>query len=178
MIGLQYGHRTIRWVLLEFAAALARAHTGNSKSILSGSELEYILKQSQCKTIFLCKSFRTNPMWDIAYSVCKSLNSKIELINIKDIQNLSTGDLEQENFTKSITPGSISNTVYFWNYGLAKRGITYCKGLLNNAGFVKRAGMKLGDKFLNTMPLFHCAGSGMATLGCSFWYDSLPHAKF
>ena len=39
-------------------------------------------------------------MWDIAYSVCKSLNSKIELINIKDIQNLSTDDLEQENLPK------------------------------------------------------------------------------
>ena len=155
------------WVLLEFAAALAGLILVTVNPSYQAPELEYILKQSQCKTIFLCKSFRTNPMWDIAYSVCKSFNSKIELINIKDIQNLSTGDLEQENLPKVLPKDPFQIQYTSGTTGLPKGALLTHKGLLNNARFCQdRAGMKLGDKFLNTMPLFHCASSGMATLGC------------
>ena len=155
------------WVLLEFAAALAGLVLVTVNPSYQAPELEYILKQSQCKTIFLCKSFRTNPMWDIAYSVCKSLNSQIELINIKDIQNLSTDDLEQENLPKVLPQDPFQIQYTSGTTGLPKGALLTHKGLLNNARFCQeRTGMKLGDKFLNTMPLFHCASSGMATLGC------------
>lgn len=155
------------WVLLEYGVALAGLVLVTVNPSYQVDELKYVLSQSESSELFLCRSFRGNPMWRIANEVCNSIGGEIEMTDIEDVTKIVLkGDIKGElPEVQSDDPFQIQYTS--GTTGFPKGAMLHHKGLLNNAKFYQeRMEAKNGDKFLNSMPLFHCAGSGMATLGC------------
>ena len=85
------------WVLLEYGVALAGLVLVTVNPSYQADELKYVLSQSESSELFLCRSFRGNPMWRIANEVCNSIGVEIEMTDIEDITKIVLkGDIKGE----------------------------------------------------------------------------------
>ena len=72
------------WVIIEYAASLAGLILVTVNPSFQEDELKYVLEKSQSEELYVAKSFRGNPMWDIAKKVTDKMPSvkRLSLIHI------------------------------------------------------------------------------------------------
>ena len=160
------------WVLLEYASALAGLVLVTVNPAYRAAELEYVLKQSNAVALFLVPSFRGNPMREAAREVV----AEIEAIRLVcEIQNFDAifEQLAIDDPPKIELPTVDSSEPVQIQYtsgttGFPKGALLHHRGITNNARFVlRRVGIGEGQVYLNPMPMFHCSGCVVATLGCA-----------
>ena len=76
------------WVIIEFAASLAGLVLVTVNPSFQEDELKYVLEKSQSEELYVAKSFRGNPMWDIAKKVTDKMPSVKRMIDIQDWDEL------------------------------------------------------------------------------------------
>ena len=160
------------WVIIEYAASLAGLILVTVNPSFQEDELKYVLEKSQSEELYVAKSFRGNPMWDIAKKVTDKMPSVKRMVDIQDWDELfSLNDSGSESLTNSLPEVAPRDPVQIQftsgTTGFPKGAKLHHMGLFNNAkSFQTRMGLEKGDRWLNCMPMFHTSGAGMATLGC------------
>lgn len=154
------------WVLLEYACGLAGLTLVTANPAYQAQELRYVLEQSRAAGLFLTRSYRGNPMWEIAAKATQGLTTLRELADIEDsgalfakgdrpddLPQVGAGDAAQIQYTSGTT-------------GFPKGAVLSHRGLTNNARFfAQRIEAREGQPWVNVMPLFHTAGCAMGVLG-------------
>ncbi len=154
------------WVLLEYACGLAGLTLVTANPAYQASELRYVLDQSGSSALFLTRSYRGNPMAEIAVEATRGLDRIRAVVDIEDnaavhaigdrpagLPDAGAGDAAQIQYTSGTT-------------GFPKGAVLSHRGLTNNARFYgQRLEAVEGEPWANVMPLFHTAGCAMAVLG-------------
>ncbi|MEH6526055.1 MAG: AMP-binding protein [Sneathiella sp.] len=154
------------WVLMEYACALAGLVLVTANPAYQPKELEYVLKQSGSVALFSVKSYRGNPMADIALEATKDLSAIREMVDMEDPAALFRMDNETATLPH-VHPDDAAQIQYTsGTTGFPKGAVLAHRGLTNNARyFVRRARTGPDASWLNFMPMFHTSGCGMMTLG-------------
>ena len=76
------------WVIIEYAASLAGLILVTVNPSFQEDELKYVLEKSQSEELYVAKSFRGNPMWDIAKKVTDKMPSVKRMVDIQDWDEL------------------------------------------------------------------------------------------
>ncbi len=154
------------WVLLEYACGLAGLTLVTANPAYQARELKYVLEQSRSVALFLTRSYRNNPMWDIATEATQGNSTLRELTDIQD-----RGALQARGGLPATLPEVTADQPAQIQYtsgttGFPKGAILSHRGLTNNARFyAQRLQAKPEQPWASVMPLFHTAGCGMAVLG-------------
>jgi fatty-acyl-CoA synthase len=160
------------WVIVEYAAALAGLVLVTVNPSFQADELKYVLEKSQSEELYVARSFRGNPMWEIAAKVVSNLPFVKKMTDIQDWDDLyeeqSKGSYPANTLIPLVYPrDAVQIQFTSGTTGFPKGAKLHHMGLLNNAkSFQVRMGLEKGDHWLNCMPMFHTSGAGMATLGC------------
>jgi fatty-acyl-CoA synthase len=153
------------WVILEFGAALAGVTLVTVNPAYRPEELAYVLKQSNAVGIFLVAEFRS-PMLAFLDEVRSELPALREVILFANwAEFLQSAD--PNTALPAVTPDAIAQIQYTsGTTGFPKGALLHHRGLTNNARLVmNRAGLRQGDTYVDTFPLFHTAGCALGVLG-------------
>ena len=180
--GVQKGERVgiwsparYEWVVLQYAAARVGAILVNINPAYTASELQYALAQSGVSVLVLAQSFRKTAYVAKLASVrdcCPELRTSIVLEDDwTDL--LVAGDkvddaalAEREALLEFDDPVNIQYTS--GTTGAPKGATLSHHNIVNNAFFAcERIGLSENDRLCAPVPLYHCFGCVLATLGCS-----------
>lgn len=156
------------WVLLEYACAFAGLTLVTANPAFQPQELRYVLEQSGSVALFMIKSFRGNPMADIAKAATADLPKLRSIVDVTDPEALYARGDRQEHLPE-VTPDDPAQIQYTsGTTGFPKGAVLSHRGLTNNARFYgHRLGATHGEPWMNAMPLFHTAGCAMQVLGAA-----------
>jgi fatty-acyl-CoA synthase len=154
------------WVLVEFGAALAGLALVTVNPAFLDEELIFVLKQSKARGIVVQDVFRDRNLVSVVErvrSVVPSLESIIPLSSWSDflrsgetalpLPDVRANDVAQIQYTSGTT-------------GVPKGARLTHRNLANNSRiYAWTIGAGSDDIWVNPMPMFHTAGSGLATLG-------------
>ena len=164
-----WAHNIPEWELLEFGCALAGMVIVTVNPAFQRHELQYVLRQSKARAVFVVPSHRGNAMLATAQEVqgeCHELQDIISFDNWDHFltgADQFTGDLPQVAPTDPVMLQYTSGTT-----GFPKGALLHHRGLVNNGHHVvDRLGVADGDVYVQTMPLFHTGGSAIGVLGCA-----------
>ncbi len=164
-----WAHNIPEWELLEFGCALAGMVIVTVNPAFQRHELQYVLRQSKARAVFVVPSHRGNAMLATAQEVqgeCHELQDIISFDNWDHFltgADQFTGDLPQVAPTDPVMLQYTSGTT-----GFPKGALLHHRGLVNNGHHVvDRLGVAAGDVYVQTMPLFHTGGSAIGVLGCA-----------
>jgi len=155
------------WVTLEYAAAIAGLTLVTANPAYQARELSFVLRQSKAAGLFIARTYRGNPMAEIAAASAADIDAIREVVDLADhaalyakpgpsrsAPDVAPGDPVQIQYTSGTT-------------GVPKGALLHHRGLVNNARFTfARGEVRVGDTVLNFMPMFHTSGSSVLTLGC------------
>ena len=154
------------WVIAEYAAAYAGLTIVTINPSFQAREVKFVLEQSKATALYHVRSFRGNPIGEIAARVASEYENIRTVIDIQDEDALFAGadnDLPLP-MSSPLAPAQVQYTS--GTTGFPKGAVLHHKGLYGNAKLVmERLGMERGDVWLNFMPMFHTGGCGLATLG-------------
>ncbi|KAB7708307.1 AMP-binding protein [Bacillus aerolatus] len=182
------------WVTLQFATGKMGAVLVTVNTNYRASELEYLLKQSESRTLILIEGYRGNSYIDTIYELCPELDScepgklaskRLPLLknvivlsektysgmyNWADILAMADEVTEEvlDARAAELTPDEVINMQYTsGTTGFPKGVMLTHSNLVNNA--LNIAGcMELtqDDRLCIPVPFFHCFGSVIGTLAC------------
>ena len=155
-----------RWLLMEYACALAGLVLVTANPSFQVGELRYVLEQSGSVALFHVASHRGNPMAAIAREVCEGLERVRVVVDIDaDDQLFAVGGRPAE--LPVVEPRSAAQIQYTsGTTGFPKGAVLSHHNLVNNAGlFAERALINRDSVCANFMPLFHTAGCASGALG-------------
>lgn len=160
-----YANNVPEWVLLELACGLAGVTLVTVNPAYQKRELKYVLEQSRSEAIYYVADFRGNPMQAIADAVCDEIPAIRHRILLTDHAALFAGeDKGQLRDPKPSDPVQIQYTS--GTTGFPKGALLHHNGLVRNGiETMKRGGLKPGDTFVHSMPLFHTTGCAVLVLG-------------
>jgi fatty-acyl-CoA synthase len=154
------------WVIVEYAAALAGLTLVTVNPAYRPAELKYVLEQSRSVALFLVPAFRGNPMRQIADEVVAEIPAVRAVYEMQDLdavtaQLTDTAPLPEVNAMDPVQIQYTSGTT-----GFPKGAVLHHRGITNNARLaLNRIGLSRGEVYLTAMPMFHCSGCAVATLG-------------
>jgi fatty-acyl-CoA synthase len=180
--GIQKGDRVgiwspnrYEWVVLQYAAARVGAILVNINPAYKSAELEYALRQSGVSLLVLARRFRQTDYVAMLASVrdrCPELREALVLED--DWADLAASGDQVTDDELAAREASLEfddpvNIQYTSGTTGAPKGATLSHhNVLNNAFF---AGQQLrltqNDRLCAPVPLYHCFGCVLATLGCS-----------
>ena len=156
------------WVLVQMSAALAGVTLVTVNPALRESEAEHVLGQSGAVGVVHVDTYRG---FDVAACV-QRLSSRLTALSWTvpietwveaaaragapaELPVVAPGDIAQIQYTSGTT-------------GMPKGVLLHHLGLLNNTrlAWVEQLPFRRGAAMVNSMPLFHTAGSAMMVLGC------------
>lgn len=155
-----------RWLLMEYACALAGLVLVTANPSFQAGELRYVLEQSGSVALFRVASHRGNPMVAIAREACEGLGLVREIVDLDDDDQLyATGDRTAG--LPVVAPADPAQIQYTsGTTGFPKGAVLSHHSLVNNAGlFAARALINSDSVCANFMPLFHTAGCASGALG-------------
>jgi fatty-acyl-CoA synthase len=155
------------WIMLEFGAAIAGLVLVTVNPGFRAREAEYALKQSRAAGVFVCESFRGNPMLATVEEIAPRCPELREIVRLDRwdafvaagddatiaLPTVRSGDPVMIQYTSGTT-------------GFPKGALLRHRGLVNNgAHTADRMGVDDGSVFLTTMPLFHTGGCVCCVIG-------------
>ena len=160
-----YANNIPEWVLLEFAAALAGLTLVTVNPAYQKRELKYVLEQSRAEAVYYVEEFRGNPIKEIADEVCREIPTIQRRILMTDQQAFYAGN--ETGVLPEVTSRDVTQIQYTsGTTGFPKGALLHHRGLVQNGlDTMTRAGLRAGDSFVHSMPLFHTAGCAMLVLG-------------
>ncbi len=154
------------WVLLEYGAGLAGLVLVTVNPAYQPKELEYVLRQSRSSGIFYLRSFRGNPMEESLKQVADGLPELRELIAFDEFEEFVASAPDDVELPDVIPDDPVQIQYTSGTTGFPKGAYLHHRGITNNARFVaERLGVKVGDTYVNPMPLFHTGGCVLGVLG-------------
>jgi len=153
------------WVLLEFAAGLAGLTLVPVNPAYQADELAHVLRHSGAAGIFLASEYRGTSLTATLAQVRGRLPRLREVIPLREWASFcASGDGGN---LPDVDPASPAQILYTsGTTGRPKAAVLTHRGLTNNARLAAETiGMRAGEAFVSSMPLFHVAGAGMITLG-------------
>ncbi|GLW89710.1 AMP-binding protein [Actinokineospora globicatena] len=151
------------WTILQLAAAVAGMPLVTVDPALRRDEVRHVLRTSGAVGVFLVRRYRDNPMAETVDQLRGDLPALREVVYFdqwRDFAGTPTplpevrpGDTAQIQFTSGTT-------------GVPKGVVLHHSGLVNSArlSYTRTLRLRRADPVLNAMPLFHTAGSVLATL--------------
>ena len=154
------------WVFLEMGAGLAKIVLVTVNPGYKPRELDYVLRQSKAAGLFHVREFRGNKMAETVAKVTPDIpelkkvfemESWDEFVDSADdsieLPEVAPDDAVQIQYTSGTT-------------GFPKGALLHHRGLTNNGRLAaERWQIRAGDIAAHSMPFFHTAGCGLATLG-------------
>ncbi|HAK53598.1 MAG TPA: feruloyl-CoA synthetase [Gammaproteobacteria bacterium] len=158
------------WVILEYAAAFAGLTLVTVNPAYRPAELEYVLKQSRTVGLFLVPGFRGNPMRKIADEVVADIPAVRAVYEMQDLDAMSSLMATEYPETVGLPEVDVMDPVQIQytsgTTGFPKGAVLHHRGITNNGRLtLGRVGLARGQLYLNPMPMFHCSGCVVATLG-------------
>lgn len=182
-----------QWIVTQFAAAQVGAVLVNVNPAYRSHELAYVLEQADITTLALTDRFKTSDYFAILAEACPEIDRPGPLnaarfprlkhvISIKETQRgamqtwtellaladrVSDADLDRRE--AEIGPDDVVNIQYTsGTTGFPKGAMLTHRNLLMNAYYVgARMNFGDGERLCIPVPLYHCFGCVMATLGCA-----------
>ncbi|GEL26234.1 AMP-binding protein [Pseudonocardia sulfidoxydans NBRC 16205] len=154
------------WLLLQTGAAAAGLTLVTVDPALRRDEVAHVLRRSEAAGVFLVREYRGNPMAETVTGLRAELPALRGAVLFEDwAEFVDTGDpalglpvvspcdAAQIQFTSGTT-------------GLPKGAVLHHRGQVNSAclSYGELLGIRPGDPMVNVMPMFHTAGSVLATL--------------
>lgn len=184
----------IEWFLTQFATARIGVILVNINPAYRLSELEYALNKVACKALILAEKFKTSEYLKMLRTLVPELDSspkgrltsaklphlKIAVVmsdnpgngvfSFAEIQTLGgpAQQLRLDAITASLNPDDPINIQFTSGTTGAPKGATLTHfNIVNNARFVTdRINFTETDRLCIPVPLYHCFGMVMGTLGC------------
>ncbi|HEY5645918.1 MAG TPA: AMP-binding protein, partial [Pseudomonadales bacterium] len=161
-----WSQNTPEWILTEFGAAMAGVILVTVNPSYRPDELKYVLNQSRSAGILVMPEYRGNRMLDAVEQVradCPALREVIRFDQWQDFLDSASEDIALP-AVKPTDPVMIQYTS--GTTGFPKGALLHHRGLTNNGRHVAdRMGVRDGDVWLTTMPLFHTGGCVCCVLG-------------
>ena len=155
------------WVLVELGAALAGLTLVTVNPAYRSNELAYVLGQSRAAGLFLVRDYRGNSMaaaLEEARPGLEHLRNVFLFDEWDDFMGGAPGDRELPQVSPE-APVQIQYTS--GTTGVPKGVVLHHRGMVNNARFVAQRG-RMGEVWVNAVPLFHSSGGGLAIFGPLF----------
>jgi fatty-acyl-CoA synthase len=155
------------WVILEYAAALAGLTLVTANPAYQARELAFVLRQSRAAGLFIAKTYRGNPMAEIAAESASGVEAVREVVDLADHDALYARPGRSQPLPSVAPDDAVQIQYTSGTTGVPKGALLHHRGLVNNARFTfERGRVRVGDAVLNFMPMFHTSGSSVLTLGC------------
>jgi fatty-acyl-CoA synthase len=157
------------WLFLEFGAALAGLVLVTVNPAYRPQELRHVLGQSGAAGLFMVDEFRGSPMREFLDSVRDDLPALRQVIRLTEFDEWLEVAPNQGSLPE-VDPRSPAQIQYTsGTTGVSKGALLTHRAVVANARF-DAAAVEVGpqDVWLDPMPLFHCGGCVIATLG-SVW---------
>ncbi len=185
-----WAYNVPEWVILQFATAKVGAVLVTVNTYYKANELEYLLKQSDTKFLFLVDKFKDVSYVETLYKIMPEIkeNKKSEkfpyfekaiylgtkkfdgLLNFEDVINMGK-DVEDEklrSIENSLNCHDVVNMQYTsGTTGFPKGVMLTHYNIINNAYWVGQyLGLSNKDRMCIPVPFFHCFGCVLSTLNC------------
>ena len=183
------------WILLQYGSAKMGAILVTVNTQYRITELEYLLKQSDCTAIFLGEGFKQSDYIEILQGVLPTLaDSPMEgpsafenlpmlrhaillsekrvpgILNWSDFMNygLNISDKVLKDYQNETYPGDVINIQYTSGTTGFPKGVMLTHNNIINNGNMVADSMNLieEDRLCFPVPLFHCFGCVMSSLAC------------
>jgi fatty-acyl-CoA synthase len=153
------------WVVLEFAAGLAGLTLVTVNPACQADELVYLLGHSQAVGVFLAGEHGGRSLPAVLALVRDRLPALRDVIQLGDLDQFSAS--ETGGRLPEVDPRGPAQILYTsGTTGRPKAAVLTHRGLTNNARLAAEAmGMRAGETWINSMPLFHVAGGALLTFG-------------
>ena len=157
---------TPRWLLMEYACALAGLVLVTANPSFQAGELRYVLEQSSSVALFNVANHRGNPMAEIAREATEGISRIRAVVDLDDDDQLYATGLRAAELPV-VAPGNAAQIQYTsGTTGFPKGVVLSHHSLVNNARlFADRALINQRSVYANFMPLFHTAGCATGVLG-------------
>jgi fatty-acyl-CoA synthase len=154
------------WVLIEFGAALAGVTLVTVNPAYLAIELAFVLKQSKACGIFVQDSYRDRDLVAVVEQVRSDLPQLRTVIPLSTLDDLAAA-APAERALPAVTGDDVAQIQYTSGTTGIPKGARLTHRSLGNNGrfFAQTVGAKADDVWMNPMPMFHTAGSGLVTLG-------------
>lgn len=184
----------LEWVLTQFATARIGLIMVNINPAYRLSELEYALSKVECKALVTAVNFKTSSYTGMIQTLAPELDHCVVgalkseklphlkivikmgaeklpgMYNFEDVKSLASSDqrVDLDAITATLLPDEPINIQFTSGTTGSPKGATLTHfNILNNADCVTTA-LKLtsDDRLCIPVPLYHCFGMVMGTLGC------------
>ncbi len=182
------------WVAMQYASAQIGAILVSINPAYRKAELDYALNKTGVSVLMMAEAFKSSDylqmMADLApelgkhiggplslqrfpalkYIIRMGLDQSSGMINTHDVLDLARDDLidEASRIGKTLNPEDPINIQFTSGTTGAPKGATLThNNIVNNGRFtVNRMGLKAGEMLCLPVPLYHCFGMVMGSLGC------------
>ncbi|QPC32144.1 AMP-binding protein [Caldimonas thermodepolymerans] len=177
------------WLLLEFGAAYCGVVLVPINPLLRTHEVAYVLRTAGASACFLQPENRGSSLWDMLDEAARdipTLRLRVAIGQAPDDKGLGwddwlargagVDDATLQARREAVTPDDTVQIQFTsGTTGFPKGAVLRHRGVVNDGRlFARRAALREGSRYVNPMPLFHCGGCVIATLGavatCSTHY--------
>ena len=155
------------WVFLQFGCALARMTLVTVNPAYGRAEAEFVLRHSRARGVFVEPTVRSRDLMGVARGAASKISGLRSVISLDDWDQflaLAPDELRQLPLVRPSDPAQIQYTS--GTTGAPKGALLAHRGLaLNGKLYAETIGAGPEDVWINSMPLFHTAGCGLATMG-------------
>lgn len=157
------------WELLQLGSALAGTVLVTVNPALKISELAYVLRQSGSRAVFLVDEYRGSPMRELLDQALPDAPGVETVVAVGPEWDRFVGRGDNPDVALPVvSPRDPAKILYTsGTTGMPKGAVLHHTGMVNNARFDAAAlELTTEDVWVNPMPMFHCGGSVIGSLGC------------
>lgn len=161
-----YAPNSPEWVLLQHGASLAGLPLVPLNPAYTQAEAEVILRNARVVGIFHADSFRGADLARIVTELRRRLGGVREALPMEVVQSFAGSTTDTVDLPP-VHPGDVLQVQFTsGTTGTPKGALLHHRGVVNCARYTaERAGFPDGGVWINSMPMFHIAGSSVTRLG-------------
>ena len=155
------------WVLVELGSALAGLTLVTVNPAYRSAELKYVLGQSRAAGLFLVRDYRGNSMAALLEEARPGLEHLRHVFFFDEWDDFMSGVRDGDELPEVRPEAPVQIQYTSGTTGVPKGVVLHHRGMVNNARFVAERG-RMGEVWVNAVPLFHSSGGGLAIFGPLF----------